>query len=76
VVRLRHQNRYGVQKSAKSLPGRGCPPKLDARDKRHIVRLIEQDYFISATGLAKGIGLRVPPQSIVRWLKDQGMQHS
>jgi transposase len=54
------KNRYKVQKSAVSLPGRGRPPKLSPRDKRHIIRLIEQDHFISGIDLARGVGLKYP----------------
>ncbi|KAI3319248.1 hypothetical protein HD806DRAFT_288477 [Xylariaceae sp. AK1471] len=67
------KDRYRVQKSGQSRPGRGRHAKLTARDKRHILRLIEQNHFIFSTELAYSIGLRVSSRTIVNWLKDEGI---
>ncbi|KAM7188478.1 hypothetical protein V8F33_010628 [Rhypophila sp. PSN 637] len=49
--------RYRVQQSAVALPRSGRPKILTEYDKRHILRLIDQDPFISNTEIKTQAGL-------------------
>ena len=44
-------SRYDKQVKGRSNPRSGRPPKLSDRDRRHIMRLIEANSFISNTEL-------------------------
>jgi transposase len=68
--------RYRAQKSAVSLPRSGRPKVLTEHDKRHILRLIKQDPFISNTEIKTQAGLTCHVDTIARWLKSQGIQHT
>lgn len=59
-----------------SIPQKGQPKKLDARDKRKLIRKIKKDLTLSAPKLAAELlneaGKEVHPQTIRRALKEEG----
>lgn len=68
--------RYRTQRSAVSLPRSGRPRTLTEYDKRHILRLISQNPFISNAEIKTQAGLACHVDTITRWLKSEGIQHT
>ncbi|KAK2579096.1 hypothetical protein KPH14_008495 [Odynerus spinipes] len=68
--------RFKYEDRIDSIPQKGQPKKLDARDKRKLIRKIKKDPTLSAPKLAaellNEVGKKVHPQTIRRALKENG----
>ena len=67
--------RYKHQDRGRSLKRIGRPRKIFPRDKRHILRLINLDPFISNMALLAATGLTVNIRTITRFLQNKRIQH-
>lgn len=67
--------RYKVQKSAKSNPRSGRPRVITERGKRHLFRLIEEDPFIQNNELLSRASLTCVTSTLTRFLRKEGIQH-
>ena len=67
--------RYPQQDGGVSQTGRGRHPLLDQRDKRHVLRYVHQDPFVSVLRLKIGCGIITSTTTLRRKLQDWGMMH-
>lgn len=67
--------RYTQQISGRDLPRPGQPKKLSPRNKRNILRIIEEDPFITNKNLVQRTGVSVSVATLTSYLKSQGIQH-
>jgi transposase len=71
-------NRQKINPSGESAPRSGRPPKLNDRDRRHIVRYVRRDRTNRREPLAdisKDLNLNVHPHTIKHVLEDAGLNH-
>ena len=68
--------RYGGRDTAESGRRSGRPVVLSGRDKRHIMRLVAADPFISAREVMERVGLKCSGHTVSRFLKGEGIRVS
>ena len=71
-------NRQKINSSGESAPRSGKPPKLNDRDRRHIVRYVRRDRTNRREPLAdisKDLNLNVHSHTIKHVLEDAGLNH-
>ena len=67
--------RYEHQEEAQSKPHAGRPKVITERDKTHILRIIDQDPFITTRELLEKAGLSCHASTLTRFLQKEGIQH-
>ena len=67
--------RYKHQQSARDQPRPGAPRIIKERDKRHILRIVDQDPFITTNKIINQTGLQYDKSTLIRFLRREGIMH-
>jgi transposase len=68
-------SRYRVQKRGQSRDRSGCPTKISEREKRYIIRLIEDNPFICNKDIHRRAQLSYCIRTLIYWLRSEGIQY-